>query len=62
MGHPAGPGPPLGVAVHAIFSQRVMAQQPRPDRPLVLATVALPYTAVIIGAVIRNGPALKNED
>ena len=38
--------------MHAILGQGVMAQQPGPDRPLMIAAIAFPNPAEVVGAVI----------
>src|SRR5260370_28953724 len=42
----------IGIAVHAEFRQRVMAEQPGPDRPLMIGAVAVPRVASIMRLVV----------
>jgi len=43
----------IGIAVHAVFGQRVMAEQPRPDRSLVVGAVAPHRVATVVAVVGR---------
>ena len=42
----------VGIAIDAIFGQNVMAEQPGPDRALVIGAVAMPGITTIVRLVV----------